>query len=624
VPATAPVEQKVGQFAWSWGTPKVSWGISLYRGGLMAYDFNDHSTPVLGYAQAAFGQGLAKIATTGDTTIVLTRGPNVSVATCGRNNHGELGRGSTTDSSGDENQWFGIKPNWTNTVDASITDISAGSAQAGNASGGTLLARSSISGGTVIGWGFNPSGQLGMGDTTQRTSPTTVWDPASHSGVTIAAVSCGSNHCVLLDTSGGVWTAGDNTHGQLGRGTLGVASTTWGQITGLTQSVVAIATGDQTTLLVMADGTVLACGNGADGRLGGTILGLSGSHTVVPTAVDGIADCVEATQYRRSSWFRTSTGELWWTGMSGIGVQTSVLGSTTNSFGFSWLVDPPAAGVTYSKLGYASGGTVGTEHMMAIGSDGYLYTQGQSGVRGDGVTSFTDVAFERHNQFVNVTAATVSEAAFFVGAGGLSTRYFYPLLHDATDPTYQVRVFRTTTAAPAEPSGWQLNAFDDSTWSPPVVVVGAPAPPTINPLVDATDYAEWIWPVEPEPSNTGAMLVRLKFNFPTPDASAQKVRIFNFVWGGAVQGQVYGRTGPSLPVGTATVNEVGLSVAHGPADPIVEGGDNWMTVKFPQNIANAGADTSCSIRYELIVAYISPLVPLIAPVRGRAWVAVIG
>jgi len=68
--------------------------------------------------------------------------------------------------------------------------------------------------GTVWAWGNNDRGQLGVGDTNNRSLPVQV------SGLTnIVAIATGDQHSLALRSDGTVWAWGYNGYGQLGDGT---------------------------------------------------------------------------------------------------------------------------------------------------------------------------------------------------------------------------------------------------------------------------------------------------------------------------------------------------------------------------------------------------------------------
>ena len=69
--------------------------------------------------------------------------------------------------------------------------------------------------GSVWGLGANEKGQLGLGDTTGRSS-------LYHSNTlpTIRSISCGGNHSLFVDVDGAIWSCGSNENGQLGLGDL--------------------------------------------------------------------------------------------------------------------------------------------------------------------------------------------------------------------------------------------------------------------------------------------------------------------------------------------------------------------------------------------------------------------
>lgn len=67
--------------------------------------------------------------------------------------------------------------------------------------------------GTLWAWGNNGVGQLGLGDTTNRSSPVQVG-----TGTTWARVIGGEDHAIAVKTDGTLWVWGFNSSGQLGQG----------------------------------------------------------------------------------------------------------------------------------------------------------------------------------------------------------------------------------------------------------------------------------------------------------------------------------------------------------------------------------------------------------------------
>ena len=67
---------------------------------------------------------------------------------------------------------------------------------------------------TLWGCGYNKYGQLGLGDTTNRTTFTQVTTNADN----IKEIYCGGFHTLILKNDGTLWSAGNNDYGQLGLG----------------------------------------------------------------------------------------------------------------------------------------------------------------------------------------------------------------------------------------------------------------------------------------------------------------------------------------------------------------------------------------------------------------------
>jgi alpha-tubulin suppressor-like RCC1 family protein len=84
------------------------------------------------------------------------------------------------------------------------------------------------SSGHVHAWGYNNSGQLGNGTTTQLTVPIAVSTYGSLNGSTVVAIAATGYTSYALDTLGRIHVWGDNTFGQYGDG--GGATSTWSKV----------------------------------------------------------------------------------------------------------------------------------------------------------------------------------------------------------------------------------------------------------------------------------------------------------------------------------------------------------------------------------------------------------
>lgn len=123
--------------------------------------------------------------------------------------------------------------------------------------------------GWVYAWGDNGSGQLGLGDTVQRNSPTRVSVPQAK------AISAGAAHSLALTQAGTIRAWGsDGNEGRLGTGTtlspnfstVPLPVDTSGVLSGKT--IKAISAGQQHSLGLTSDGLVVAWGRNFEGQLG--------------------------------------------------------------------------------------------------------------------------------------------------------------------------------------------------------------------------------------------------------------------------------------------------------------------------------------------------------------------
>ncbi|XP_054476471.1 probable E3 ubiquitin-protein ligase HERC3 [Anoplopoma fimbria] len=132
------------------------------------------------------------------------------------------------------------------------------------AAGGEQSFALSISGG-VFCWGRNDRGQLGLGDTTDRTTPTPVCNLNTKKTIYI---SCGKDHTAILTKNGAVFTFGSGQYGQLGHNSFSDELRPRLVAELLGAKVTKIACGRDHTLVLTDSKKVYSFGCGEQGQLG--------------------------------------------------------------------------------------------------------------------------------------------------------------------------------------------------------------------------------------------------------------------------------------------------------------------------------------------------------------------
>jgi alpha-tubulin suppressor-like RCC1 family protein len=199
--------------------------------------------------------GIVAVSAGDDHALALTISGAVWV--WGANGSGQLGLGSTSSSEA----W----PRPVTALSGVTAVVAARDFSAALRSDGTLWI-----------WGENSSGQLGLGDTTDRLVPTQVLTGA-------AGVALGQTHVVVRKTDGSVWSWGTNASGQLGDGTTTPRNTP-AQVSGLAGAT-HVAAG-VTWTMVKAGGLAYVWGNNGYGKLGdGTT-----TNRTTPTLVSSLAN----------------------------------------------------------------------------------------------------------------------------------------------------------------------------------------------------------------------------------------------------------------------------------------------------------------------------------------------
>ena len=143
------------------------------------------------------------------------------------------------------------------------------------------------SGGEIYSWGWNMEGQLGYEDEGFTVVPALVSDL---SGKTITAAAGGWRHTLALDSSGKVYSWGDNQYGQLGYTTDSISDNTEPrQITDFPAGIVInkIAAGELFSLALTSGGRVYAWGKNSYGQHGngGTTRSTSPVASDLPSSV---------------------------------------------------------------------------------------------------------------------------------------------------------------------------------------------------------------------------------------------------------------------------------------------------------------------------------------------------
>ncbi|AKV03696.1 BNR repeat domain protein [Labilithrix luteola] len=199
------------------------------------------------YEQAA--PDLVSVVSRQTFMIALAKGG--TVRTWGANDTGQLGYDTPADCGAKLNTACGRAP-------ATVPGISDAVAVAAGFNHSLVLRAD----GTVLAFGSNSKGQLGISEGTGTNVPTPV------RGLTnVIAISAGSAHSVALTADGKVWVWGSNANGQSGAGAADALShPTPTEVPGVVGA--SIASSNYAVFVKKADGTVVAWGQNNNGQLG--------------------------------------------------------------------------------------------------------------------------------------------------------------------------------------------------------------------------------------------------------------------------------------------------------------------------------------------------------------------
>lgn len=237
---------------------------------------------------------------------------------------------------------FGQLGNGTTSASPSGAAMVPGLSDVADVEGGREHLVALTTSGAVLTWGSNEYGQLGLGDTANRSVPTQVTVPCAGG---VKAVDAGHYTTFALCNNGTVWGWGWNADGQIGDGTRTTRRSPV-QVSGITDAV-SIDAGRDMTYALRADGTMLAWGDNTYGEIG------DGTTTarLTPVPVSGLTGVSSIAPGRDHVLVLRQDGSVWgwgWNQYGQVGDGTTVNRSLPVQIQITTGVSQLAAGANHS------------------------------------------------------------------------------------------------------------------------------------------------------------------------------------------------------------------------------------------------------------------------------------
>ena len=238
--------------------------------------------------------------------------------------------------------------------------------------------------GTVYVWGYNGQGRLGLGNTTNTSTPTAI-PRSSFNNKTIVQIAAGDAHAAALADDGTVFTWGGNGQGPLGDGTttqktspIALPASAFSN-----KTITKITAGWSHTLALASDGTVFAWGRGDKGQIGNNTTTMTNTSPIALSAASfggktvrtfgttsGLNSFIITTDGTVYGWGQNTHGEL--------GIGTTADRTTPSAIPAASFDNKPVAqiaGSSYRTLGRTTDGSVYIWAQIALSENGEVVTQ---------------------------------------------------------------------------------------------------------------------------------------------------------------------------------------------------------------------------------------------------------
>ena len=173
-----------------------------------------------------------------------------SLWACGQNYNGQLGLGNTTGQS--------VFTQVTTNINNDVKQVAGGNNH-------TFKLKND---GSIWSCGYNGKGQLGLGTIDTNNTHTTFTQVTTNINNDVKQIACGDQHTVILKNDGSVWACGYNSTGQLGVNDSSDRSSFTKVTTNINNDVKEVHCGHESTFTIKNNGSLWATGNNAYGQLG--------------------------------------------------------------------------------------------------------------------------------------------------------------------------------------------------------------------------------------------------------------------------------------------------------------------------------------------------------------------